>query len=106
MLDGAGDQVLPPSRFQRLGGAADRNVVGFGAPARKQHFRRVGADQRGHVGASVVNRALGLLAEMVNARRIPEIVAQDRCHPVDNWRKQRGRRIVVQIDALHGIQES
>ena len=45
VLDGAGNQVASPGRLERLGGAADREVVGLGAAAREDDFRRLGADQ-------------------------------------------------------------
>ena len=55
----------------------------------------------------LVDRRLGLLTEMVDARRVAELLPQRRRHPVDDRRKQGGRRVMVEVDALHdGLFES
>ena len=46
VLDGAGDQVPAPGGLQRLGGAADGEVVAFGAAAGEHHLGRLTAQQR------------------------------------------------------------
>ena len=72
----AGDQVTAAGRLERLGGAADREVVGLGAAAGEHDLRRVGADQRRDRRSRVVERRLGLLAEVMHARRVAEHVAR------------------------------
>jgi len=106
MLDGAGDQVPSPGAFQRLYRAPNGNVVPFGPTARKQHLGGVRPNQLRHFGAGVVHGSLCLLPEMVDARRISELLPQNCRHPVDNTRQERGCGVVVQIDALHGLFES
>ena len=58
-----------PGRLERLGGAANREVVRLGAAAREDDLGRIGADQGGDRRPRLVERRLGLLAEVVHARR-------------------------------------
>jgi len=44
VLDGTGDQMAPAGGLERLGSAADREVVRFGAAARKDDFGRIAID--------------------------------------------------------------
>ena len=45
VLDGAGDQVAPAGRLERLGRAADGEVVGLGAAAGEDDFGRIGVQE-------------------------------------------------------------
>ena len=51
--------------------------------------------------ASSMSR-LGPLSEVMDARRVAELVAQDRHHPFDDGRRHRRRGVVIEINALHG----
>ena len=46
MLDGRRDDAPASAAVERLGGAAEGEVVGFGTAAREDDFGRLGADQR------------------------------------------------------------
>ena len=46
----------------------------------------------------VVDRGLGLLAEVVDARRVAEQVARRGGDGVGHLRSERGRRVVVEVD--------
>ena len=70
MLDGGGDQVPAPGGLERLGGAADGEVVALGAAGREDHFGGLGAQQSRHLRPRLVQRRLGLLPEMVDARGV------------------------------------
>ena len=76
VLDAAGDQMAASGRLERLGGAANREVVRLGAAAREHDLRRIAVDQRGDRRSRVVERRLGLLAEVMDARRVAEHVAR------------------------------
>ena len=82
MLDRAGDQVPASGGFERLGGAANREVVALGAAGGEDDLGRLAAEQGGHLGARLVERGLGLLAEVVHARRVAPDVANGPVHPV------------------------
>ena len=98
VLDRAGDQVAPAGRLERLGGAADGEVVRLGAAAGEHDLRRVGADQRRDRRSRLVERRLRLLAEVVHARRVAEQSRRARGDRVDDLRGERGRRVVVEVD--------
>jgi hypothetical protein len=48
VLDARGDQVAASGDLECLGGAANREVIRFGAPAREDDFRRFGAHEGRH----------------------------------------------------------
>ena len=98
MLDRAGDQVTPAGRLERFGGAADREVVRLGAAAREHDFRRIAANQRGDGRSRVVQQRFGLLAEVMNARRVAELFARGRHDRLDDFGGEGGRRVVVKVD--------
>ena len=98
VLDGAGDQVLPAGRLERLGHAADGEVVALGAAAGEDDLGRIGADQRGHRRSGLVDDRLGPLPEVVDARRVAELLPQRRPSSArrrrrmgGSWRCGRGR---------------
>ncbi len=68
----AGDQMTSAGGLERLGGTADREVVGFGPAAGEDDFRRIAVDERRHRGPCLVNSGLRLLAVVMNTRRIAE----------------------------------
>ncbi len=101
MLDRAGDDVLAPRDLERLGDASNRDVVALGSAAREHNFRRICAKKRGHLGPGLVERGLGPLAEVVNARRVAELLPEDGAHAVDGRRGRRRRGVMVEVDAGH-----
>ena len=88
-------------RLHRLDGTADGGVVALGAPGGEHDLGRLGAEQRGHRGPRVVEHRLGLLAEMVHARRVAPGVAGDGDEAIEGRGHQRRRRVVVQVYARH-----
>ena len=58
-------------------------------------------NQGGHLRARLVQCGLGPLTEMVDARRVAELVAQGRHHPFDDGRRNRRGGVVIEINALH-----
>ena len=64
-----------PVGLERLGGAADGEVVGFGAAAGEDDFRRIAVDERRHRRPGLVEGGLRLLAEVMDTRRIAEKIA-------------------------------
>ena len=100
VLDGAGDQVLPAGGLQRLGDAPQRKIVGLGAAAREHDFGRLRPDEVRDRRAGVVEHAFGLLTEMMDARRVAEVLGAGRCVMASgDGRVDRRRRVVVEIDA-------
>ena len=69
---------------------AVKTISGGSAPSRA-----------GHRGARLVERGLGLLAEMVDARRVAPGVARHGGQAFERGRDERGRRVVVEVDARH-----
>ena len=99
VLDGGGDQMLAAGRLERLGGAANGEVVAFGAAGGKHDLRGVAAEQGRDLAPRVVDDGLGLLTEMVNARRVAPHLPDRPVHPVGHFGRDRGRRVVIEIDA-------
>ena len=75
-----------PVGFERLGDAAQGEIVGLGAAAGEDDLGRLGADQRRHRRPRLVQHRFGPLPEMVDARRVAELVAQSARHRLDDWR--------------------
>jgi hypothetical protein len=103
VLDRAGYQVPPVSALQRVGGTAYREIVALGAPAGEHDLGRIGADQRRRRAAGVVDHRLGALAEVVNARRVAEILPQGCRHRVGDRGVDGSGGVVVEVYALHGL---
>ena len=99
VLDAAGDEVALAERFERLGDAAQREVVGLGAAAREDDFGGGAADERGDVLTGVVESGLGALAEMVHAGGVAEVVAHGVGHGGNHVGIDGRGRVVVEIDA-------
>ena len=69
------DDVIAASA-ERVGAALEREVVGFGGAAGEDNLARRRADQRGHLGARVLDRLFGLPAVgVLAARRVAELLA-------------------------------
>ncbi len=98
VLDAAGDEMTPSRPFESLGGAADREVVGFGAAAGEDDLRRIAAHERRNRRPRLVQQRFGLLAEVMHARRVSKLVARRSHNRVDDFGRQRGRRVVVKVD--------
>jgi hypothetical protein len=101
VLDAARNQAAPATRLQHFHRAPEGEVVGLGPAAREDHLGRLTADELGDRGARLVEQCLGLLAEVMHARRIAEIVQQRARHDLDDGRVGWRRGVVVEIGARH-----
>ena len=99
VLDRAGDQMPASGDLERFGDAPDRKIVRLGPAAREHDFRHFGLQEVGHRRPGLVHDALGPLAEVVDARRIAEILLEDPRHDLDNGRVDGGGGVVIEIDA-------
>ena len=98
VFDRAGDQVPAPARFERLGDAADGEVVRLGAAGRPDQVVGLGADERGHTPPCEIQVGFGLLPKRMHARRVAEVVGKRLGHGLE-YRGMKGRRgVVVEID--------
>ena len=93
--------MLAAGVFERLSGAANREVIGLGAAAGEHHLGRFGAHQRGHGCARLVQGRLCLLPVVMNTRRIAEKVCERSRHRLGDGRIDRGGRVVIEVNA-HG----
>ncbi len=91
-------EVPPPGGLERLGDAAQREVVRLGAAAREDDFGRLGADELRHRRPRLVEDRLGALAEMMDARRVAEVLGVRAVMTLDDRRVDRGGRVVVEVD--------
>ena len=74
----------------------------LGAAAREDDLGRIGADERGDRRPRLVERRLGLLAEVMHARRVAEQSRGSRAPSASiDLGRERGRRVVVEVDT-HG----
>ena len=83
-----------PARLERIGGAADREVVRLGAAAGVDDLRRVGMNQRGDRRTGIVEDGLGALPEVMHARRVAELIAGGGDDRLEHLGCERGRRVV------------
>jgi hypothetical protein len=98
VLDRADDEVTPAGRLECLGGAAQRQDVGFRAAAGEDDFRGVSAHEGRHGGPCRVDPRLGPLAPAVDARGVAEVVPDGGVHGVRHRRIDGRRGVVVEVD--------
>jgi hypothetical protein len=86
-----------------LGDALDREVVRLGCAAGEDDFLGRGPDQIGHLLARRFDRLFGVPAKgVIAARRIPEVLREEREHRLDDARINRRRGVIVHVDGkLH-----
>ena len=99
VLDGRGHDVAAAGRFERFRGAAQCEVVRLGAAAGEHELGRFGADERRHRAARVVHHGFGALAEMMDARRIAEVVDECADDRLDGLGGRRGGCVVIEVRA-------
>ena len=75
VLDRAGDQVPASGDLERLGDTPDRKIVRLGSAAREDDLGHFGLQEVRDRRPRVVQDALGPLAEVVDARRVAEVLA-------------------------------
>ncbi len=94
VLRGRGDQMAA-ARGVSSGNAQNSKVARFGSAARENYF--VGFDPKkvGESFSRAINRRPRLPAGCVNARRIAEVVAQERHHCGKRLRSERSRGVVI-----------
>src|SRR4029077_12953050 len=98
VLDGTGDEMPPLGGLERLGDAANREVIAFSAAAREDDLGRIPMDQVRDGRPRIVQCRLRLLAEVMNARCIAEKVFGCACQGLERFGGQRGRGVVVEGD--------
>ena len=93
-------------RHRAIERAEDRGVVGLGAAAGEHDLARPAAEHVGDVVAGLVDRLAGLACEAVRARRVGELLGEERQHRRRPPRAhRRGRRVVEVGEAVvHGNQ--
>ena len=74
VLDCARNEVPTGRPLERLPGTPDRQVVAFSAPARENNLGRIGPNEGRHRTSGLIDDRLGPLSEVVQARRIAEIL--------------------------------
>jgi hypothetical protein len=83
------------------GDPLERQVVGFAPRSGEDDLLRLGADQRGHLGAGRLDRGVRALAEEVDARFVPVLGGKERLHARGDPRIEgRGRGVIEIDDAL------
>ena len=98
VLDSGRDEMTSPGWFQRFGHPPNRKIVTLGSAAREDHLGRLAANQSGDGRAGIVQNPLGLLAKMMDARRVSKEVEGHMCHRLDDVWSDRGGRVVVKVD--------
>ena len=99
MLDRGGDQVLASCGLERLGDAADGEVVAFCPSAREHDLGRLRTDQGCHRAPGLVHGRFGPLPEMMDARRIAEVIPENLRHRLHHCGVDRRRRVVIHVDS-------
>ncbi len=100
VLDGTGDHMLALAGSHR---PQQREVVSLGPTAREDNILRPAMQQRGGLPASHFEALLGHLPEMVNTGRVAVHFAETRRHRLEDVRRHRGCRVVVEVVALHSL---
>ena len=93
-----GDDVVALGPVE-LDHALERQVVRLGGAAGEDDLLGLGADERRHLGARLLDRRLGLPAERMVARRgVPEVLPQVGQHRLQHARVERGGGVVIHVD--------
>ncbi len=90
VLDARRDEVPASGHFEGFRGPANREVIGLGAAAGEDDFRRFGAHQGGHGAPRVVDCGLCLLSVVMNTRRIAEKMLKRAHHGLGGHRDRPG----------------
>src|SRR5690606_28956531 len=90
------DVVLPPA--VGLARAHQRERACLGGPARERDRGRLGADERRHALARLLDGLVGRPPEGVVARRVAEVLAEERRHGLDDGGVAGGRGVVIEVD--------
>ncbi len=96
---GAGPPLPPPRRSPRIA------RLSASVPERgEDDLVRGSREERREPLARVLESALGTASELVNARGVAEVTAEERKHRLQHLGGQRRRGVVVEIDRLgHGV---
>ena len=98
VLDGAGDEMTASGGLERVGRAANREVISLGAAAGEHDLRRIAVHERRDRASRVVHGGLRLMAEVMHARCVAEGFARRTHDGLGHFWRERGRRVVVKID--------
>ena len=105
MLD-RGDHDLAAADRADVQRAQDGGVVALGAAGREDDLARIGAEERRHFRAALLDHLRQAAAELVDAGRVAVVFGEIRQHGGDGLRRGARGGVVVQIDdaffALHG----
>ena len=85
----------------RAGQPKDSEIVGLGAAAGKHDLRRTAPQQRRDRFARALDRRPRLLPMMMDGRRVAEMLAKVGPHGLENFRQNRSRRVIVEINPPH-----
>src|SRR5579862_4893191 len=96
MLDGRSDDVIAGLHQSR-----DRQIVGFGAAAGEDDFRRAAAEQRSNRLPRLLDGRSSFLPVAMNRRRIAEALAKIRAHGSEHFRQNRGGSVIVEVNPRH-----
>ena len=100
MLHPSRDDVLfGPGRG--LGNATNRQVVALCSAAGEDDLIRLGIEQMGQLLPGIVQQAFGFLSEGVNTGGVTVSVLITRKHGFQDFRRDAGCRIVIEIDLSH-----
>ncbi len=102
MLDPGRDDVPPRADGERVGCAAQGEIVGLGPAAREHDLRGVGVEERRQRVPGVIELGFGPLPEGVDRRRVAKRICKDARHRADNFRQGRRGGVVIEIDT-HGF---
>jgi hypothetical protein len=99
VLDRARDDVAPlPAQF--FNHADERHVVGFRAACGEHDLARPGAQQTGHLLPRLLNGLARFSSGLMQAGGVAEGTVEKRPHCLPHAGIDRGRRRVIEVDAL------
>ena len=99
VFDRAGDQMLAPAGSSASAAPRIAKLSPSVPPRGEDHLRRLRRRSRAATGRAPRRRGFGLLPEMVDAGRVAPDVPHRLVHPVGDRRGERGRRVVIEVDA-------
>ena len=101
MFDGGGNEVTPLFTVQP-GHAKNGKVVAFSAAAGENNFARFASPYGGNAVASVIQDGSSAPANVMDAGRVAENLAQKRQHRLAHRRVQRCGCVVIEVNCCHG----
>src|SRR6185295_3964483 len=99
-------RVLDGSRYYMSAYAEDCQIIGFRSAAGEDDFLRLHIQHPGYLLPCRIQVLPRDLSEMMNTGRVAVYLSHHRKHCFQHLRRDRSRRVVIEVESLHGLTTS